>query len=150
LSKKKTSFTLDANLLKDLKMKAVQLENSQTELIEKFIKQGLFNDKENYSLINDNTGNIRIENIKPNLLKIISKIAKSEKITEEKAINEIIEKGIEAKRKNKIPEHLIANKDTYNPNPTKKELNSIVGIIEAPEGFDVVEAVNDVRVRKWE
>ena len=93
---------------------------------------------------------IKIEDIKPDLLKKISKIAKNEKISEEKAINEIIEKGIETKTKNKIPEHLIANKDTYNSNPTKEELNSIVGIMEAPEGFNVVEAVNDVRVRKWE
>ena len=150
MSKKKTSFTLNASLLKDLKMKAVQLGTSQTELIEKFIKQGLFDNKKNHSLIKDDTGKILIENIKPNLLKKINEIAKNEKISEEKAVNEIIEKGIEVKTKNKIPEHLIANKNTYNPNPTKEELNSIVGIMEAPEGFDVVEAVNDVRVRKWE
>ncbi|KZX15002.1 hypothetical protein MBCUT_18040 [Methanobrevibacter cuticularis] len=93
------------------------------------------------------TNNIKI---KPDLLKAISRIAKRENMTETKVLNDIIEKGIESKRKNKIPEHFIANKDTYNSNPTKKELNSIVGIMEAPEGFDVVEAVNDARIRKWE
>ena len=150
MTKKKTSFTLDADLLKDLKMKAVELGVSQTELIEKFIKQGLMLNKELNSLINDEAGTIQIGNISPILFKKISKISEDEKISKEKVINDMIEKGIKLKTKNKIPEHLIANKDTYNPNPTKEELNSIVGIMEAPEGFDVVEAVNSVRVRKWE
>lgn len=92
---------------------------------------------------------IKIEDINLDLLKKVFKIAKDEKISEKQAINEIIKKGIETKRKNKIPEYLIANRDTYNPNPTKKELNSIVGIIETPKRFDVVGVVNDVRVRKW-
>ena len=150
MSKKKTSFTLDEELLKDLKMRAVEVGTSQTNLLEKFIKQGLLMDKGEHSFLKDESGTIIIGNIKDNLLKMISKIAKDGKVTEEKVINEIMEKGIETKTKNKIPEHLIANKDTYNSNPTKEELNSIVGIMEAPEGFNVVEAVNDVRVRKWE
>ncbi|KZX17536.1 hypothetical protein MBCUT_02110 [Methanobrevibacter cuticularis] len=143
MSKKKTSFTLDANLLKDLKIKAVQLGTSQTELIEKFIKQGLFKETENHNLINDEIGTIQIENIKPNLLKRISKIAKDEKITEEKAIKEIIEKGIEAKTKNKIPKHLIANKDTYDPDPER--LMNMSGIIETDEPFDTAQAIRKVR-----
>lgn len=44
---------------------------------------------------------IKIEDIKPNLLKKISEIAKDKNITEEEAINEILEKGIEIKSKNK-------------------------------------------------
>jgi len=150
MPKKKTSFFLDADLLKDLKFKAVELGTSQTVLIEKFIKQGLINLKEIHNFIKDDSGAIFIENLNPNLLKKISEMAKDKKITEDETMIELLERGIENKTKNKIPEHLIANKDTYNPNPTKEELNSIVGIIEAPEGFDVVEAVNDVRVRKWE
>lgn len=93
---------------------------------------------------------IKIEGINPDLLKKISEIAKDKKISEDKALNETLEKEIGVKMKNKIFEHLIVNKDTYNPNPTKEELNSIVGIIEAQEEFDVVEVVNDIRVRKWE
>jgi len=150
MRKKKTSFSLDANLLKDLKIKAAQIGTSQTELIEKFIKQGLINDKGICSFIKDDSGAILIENLKPNLLKKISEFAKDEKITEDEAMNLLLERGIKNKTTNKIPEHLIANKDTYNPKPTKKELNSIVGIMEAPKGFDVVEAVNNARVRKWE
>ncbi|WP_225369447.1 hypothetical protein [Methanobrevibacter arboriphilus] len=120
MSKKKTSFTLNIDLLKDLKMKAVELGTSQTKLLEKFIKQGLKDNNGDNSLIKDDAGIILIESINPNLLKKISKIAKNEKISEEEAINEIIEKGINAKTKNKIPEHLILNKDTYNPDPEKK------------------------------
>jgi len=150
MNKKKTSFSLDADLLKDLKFKAVELGTSQTVLIEKFIKQGLINVKGVRSFIKDDSGAILIENLNSHLLKKISEIADNEKITENEAIKKILERGIKNNTKNKIPEHLIANKDTYNPNPTKEELNSIVGIMEAPEGFDVVEAVNDVRVRKWE
>ena len=113
MSKKKTSFTLNIELLKDLKMKAVEMGTSQTKLLEKFIKQGLENNKEIHNLAKDETGTIIIDNINPNLLKKISKIAKNEKITEEEAINNIIENGIEVMRKNKFIENLIINKDTY-------------------------------------
>jgi hypothetical protein len=41
MSKKKTSFNLESSLLKDLKIKAVHLETTQTELIEKYIREGL-------------------------------------------------------------------------------------------------------------
>jgi len=143
MSKKKTSFTLDANLLKDLKIKAVQLGTSQTELIEKFIKQGLMIDKETHNLVNDENKTIQIGNIAHHLLKEISEIAKDEKISEEKAINELIKKGIESKTKNKIPEHLIANKDTYDPD--HKRLMSMSGIIKTDEPFDTTKAIRKVR-----
>jgi len=143
MTKKKTSFTLDTELLKSLKMKAVQLDTNQTKLLEKFIKEGL------KDIITDNRGTLTIEDIKPNLLKTISKIAKNKKITEKEVINDAIENGIDYKKLNKIPEHLISNKDTYNSHPTKKELNSIIGIMEAPKDFDVVKEINNVRVRKW-
>jgi len=86
---------------------------------------------------------IKIEDIKPDLLKKISKIAKNEKISEEKAINEIIEKGIETKTKNKIPEYLIANKDTYDPD--HERLMSMSGIIKTDEPFDTAKAIKEVR-----
>lgn len=143
MSKKKTSFTLDAELLKDLKMRAVELGTSQTELIEKFIKQGLMIDKGEHSFLKDESGTIIIGNIKDDLLKKISKIAKNEKITEEKVINEIMEKGIDVKTKNKIPEHLIANKDTYNPSHERRM--SFSGIIETDEPFDTAKAIREVR-----
>lgn len=143
MSKKKTSFTLNIDLLKDLKMKAVELGTSQTKLLEKFIKQGLKNNNGDHSLIKDDAGIILIENINPNLLKKISKIAKNEKISEEEAINEIIEKGINAKIKNKIPEHLILNKDTYNPDPEKSR--KMIGIIKTDKPFDTAKAIREIR-----
>lgn len=42
--KKSTSFKLDANLLKEIKKKAIDKEITQTELIEQYLKQGLKND----------------------------------------------------------------------------------------------------------
>ncbi len=143
MSKKKTSFTLNIDLLKDLKMKAVELETSQTKLLEKFIKQGLKNNEEVNGFINDNSGTLIIDNIKPNLLKKISKIAKNEKITEEEAINEILKKGIEAKSKNKIPEHLILNKNTYSPDPEKSR--KMIGIIKTDKPFDTAKAIREIR-----
>ncbi len=147
MSKKKTSFTLNIDLLKDLKMKAVELGTSQTELLEKFIKKGLENNKEVHSFIKDDNGSILIENINPKLLKKISKIAKKEKITEEEAINEVIEKGIKVKTKNRIPEHLILNKDTYNPD--HKRRMSFAGIIKTDKPFDTAKAIKEVRSREY-
>ena len=94
--------------------------------------------------------------IKPNLLKSISKIAKKEGIIEDKALNEVIERGIRnTETKEAVFNRLdkltngkikIANKDTYNPNKS----NSIKDIIEAPKGFDPVKAVHDANAGKWE
>ncbi|MCL2114979.1 MAG: hypothetical protein FWH29_02025 [Methanobrevibacter sp.] len=83
--------------------------------------------------------------IKPDLLKTISNIAKKEGINENQALNEIIEKGIEAKikTKNKIPNYLIANKDTYNPYP-ERFLNS-AGMIKGCKPFSAVKLVKQMR-----
>jgi len=147
MSKKKTSFTLDEDLLKDLKMRAVEVGTSQTKLIEKFIKQGLMIDKGEHSFLKDESGTIIIGNIKDNLLKRISKIAKDGKVTEEKVINEIMEKGIEVKTKNKIPEHLIANKDTYDPD--SELTRELIGIIKTKKPFDTAKAIREVRNREY-
>jgi len=147
MSKKKTSFTLDEELLKDLKMRAVEVGTSQTNLLEKFIKQGLMMDKGEHSFLKDESGTIIIGNIKDNLLKMISKIAKDGKVTEEKVINEIMEKGIEVKTKNKIPEHLIANKDTYDPD--SELTRELIGIIKTKKPFDTAKAIREVRNREY-
>ena len=152
MTKKKTSFTLETDLLKNLKMKAVELNTTQTELIEKFIKQGLLAIEKNLNieeLIEDEKGQIILNNIRPDLLKTIKKISKNKNIQEKEVINDMIEKGIKTEMKSKIPEHLIANKDSYNPN-SREELKSIFGIIDVPEDFDIVKAVNDVKIRKWD
>ena len=94
------------------------------------------------------------------LIKIKS-IAVEEGKTQNNIINEFIAEGLENKKKNgqnkrketaiERVERLtngkakIMNKNTYNP--TKS--NSIKGIIEAPEDFDVVKTVHDANVGKW-
>ncbi|MCL2114841.1 MAG: hypothetical protein FWH29_01295 [Methanobrevibacter sp.] len=95
-------------------------------------------------------------NIEPDLFIAISKIAKNNGTTKEKIVNDILKKEIHNKKavferierltNGKIK---IVNKDTFNPNPTENESNSIVGIMEALKGFNVVETVNDARIRKW-
>ena len=147
MAKKKTSFALDANLLKDLKFKAVELGTSQTVLIEKFIKQGLLNIKGVHNFIKDDSGAILIENLNPYLLKKISEMADDEKITEDEAIKKILERGIKNETKNKIPEHLIANKDTYNPDP--KLTRELIGIIKTDKPFDTAKAISEVRNREY-
>ena len=93
--------------------------------------------------------------IEPNIFKAISKRAKNEGTTVNKIINDILKR--EVKNKETAIERVerltngkaeILNKDTYNNNPTKKDLNSIVGLMDAPKGFDVVKAVEDANVRK--
>ena len=92
------------------------------------------------------------------LFKFISKIAEDENTTEDEFINDAIKKEIERKNKELTFNRLekitngkikIANKDSFNPTPTEKELDSIVGLSEAPKGFDCVKAVEDSSVRKW-
>ncbi|MDR3063090.1 MAG: hypothetical protein LBU40_02995 [Methanobrevibacter sp.] len=92
--------------------------------------------------------------IDSNIFRVISQKAKNEGTTENKIINDILKKELK-NSENSIEkvERLtngkikIANKNTYAINSSKTELNSIVGIIEAPEGFDVVEAEKDSRNR---
>lgn len=89
------------------------------------------------------------------LLKSISNIAKKENRTENNVINDMIKKGLKSTENKKAVfdrvERLtngkikIANKDSYNPNPTEKELNSIVGIAKAPKGVNPVTALLDLR-----
>jgi len=45
LSKKKTSLILDSELMKQLKIASAKLDTTQTELMEKYIKAGLENEK---------------------------------------------------------------------------------------------------------
>ena len=78
----------------------------------------------------------------PNILKSISKIAKRENKSEIKVLEDIIKKGLE-NTEPKIPEHLIANKDTYNPNPEKHA--KMAGFIKNVEPFNAVKLVREMR-----
>lgn len=44
--KKNTSFNIESSILKAVKIKAIQLETTQTELIERYLKEGLERDEE--------------------------------------------------------------------------------------------------------
>ncbi|MDR2624562.1 MAG: hypothetical protein LBC39_08405 [Methanobrevibacter sp.] len=76
------------------------------------------------------------------LLKAIEKRAKNENTTEDKIFNEVIEKGLE-KKEPEIPEHLILNKDTYNPD--HKRLMSMAGIAKYGKPFSAVKLVREMR-----
>lgn len=92
-----------------------------------------------------------IKDIKKTYLEQIEKIALSNGKSEREIVNNIFKKALENEndKLEGIPENILnamVNKDTYNPsNP-----DSIVGIADAPEGFDAVRAVNDARIGKWE
>ena len=87
--------------------------------------------------------------IKPNLLKAISKIAKNENISEKKALNEIIEKGIK-KTENEIFKEKIKNVSNpsdkitiQKPRKSGKSLSTeeMIGRFKAKEPFDSVKEV---------
>ena len=83
------------------------------------------------------------KDIKPDLLKRISKIAKREGISESKVLNEVLKIGIETKTKSKIPDYLIANKDTYNPD--SKRLMKSAGFIKGYKPFSAIKLVEEMR-----
>ena len=61
----------------------------------------------------------------PNIIKIISEIAKRENKSETKVLEDIIKKGLKDTEP-QIPEDLILNKNTYNPN--HERLMNMAGI----------------------
>jgi len=79
--------------------------------------------------------------IDPKLFKTISKIAKKENTT----INDVIKQGIEKIEKEtiKIPDHLIMNKDTYNPDPER--MKRMIGIIKTDKPVDVAKEISESR-----
>lgn len=76
------------------------------------------------------------------LLNKVSEIANLEGKTENKVLNELIEKAIEDKDKIKIPDHLIANK---NRKPDPEKTRELIGIIKTKEPFDTAKAIDEVR-----
>ena len=74
------------------------------------------------------------------LLKTIKGIAKKENTS----INDVIKQGIEKIEKEKeIPDHLIINKNTYNPNPER--MRRMAGIIKTDKPVDVAKIIDEVR-----
>jgi hypothetical protein len=74
------------------------------------------------------------------LLKTIKRIAKDKNTS----INDVIKQGIEKiENENKILDHLIANKDTYNPDPER--IMSMAGIIKTDKPVDVAKEISESR-----
>jgi hypothetical protein len=88
------------------------------------------------------TGHIKID---PELLNKISKIAKKENTTENKIINDTLKKMVET-TENKIPDYLIANKDTYNPD--SERMRNHAGFIKNCKPFNAVKLVRETREGK--
>lgn len=88
----KTTLSLDADIIKSIKLVALNRGTTQTKIINEYLKQGLINEPE---------------------------------------IN----------KKNEIPDYLIANKDTYNPNYNENN----AGLIKNVKPFDAVKLIRDVR-----
>jgi len=78
------------------------------------------------------------------LLKAIERRAKRENTTEDKIFNEVIENGLE-KKESQIPEHLIGNKNTYNP---KKNWDNLKNIKKTINGVKPVKTLLDLRTGK--
>ena len=91
-TKVKTTLSLDKDIMRGIKLVALNKGWTQTKIINEYLKQGLINE--------------------PNINK-----------------------------ENKIPDYLIANKDTYNPN--YKENNA--GLIKNVKPFNAVKLIRDVR-----
>ena len=83
--------------------------------------------------------------IAPELFKRINKLAEKENTT----INDVIEKGISKIEDEKItiPDHLIANKDTYNPDPER--MKRMIGIIKTDKPVDVNKIIDEVRKMEY-
>ena len=83
------------------------------------------------------------------LAKDISKIAKEEDNSENKVLNDVLERGIKDLRKELFFKKLesrggkIANKNTCDP--YNKDFKSLCGIIDTPKEFDAVKAVEESR-----
>ncbi|MDR2544081.1 MAG: DUF6364 family protein [Methanobrevibacter sp.] len=83
-------------------------------------------------------------NIDKDIIKSIKVIAINKKSTQTEIINEYLKKGLEEEeKKNKIPDYLIANKKTFNPDKSRKK--ELAGFIKVKNTFDAVELINDSR-----
>lgn len=80
-----------------------------------------------------------------NIFKSLKKVAIDREISQNQLMNDYIVKGLknEEKTKSKIPEHLILNKDTYNPDPEKRRESAGIGTTDKP--FNAVKLIREMR-----
>jgi len=79
------------------------------------------------------------------IFKSLKKIAIDKEISQNQLMNDYIVAGLknEEKTKNKIPEHLILNKDTYNPDPERRK--ETIGIVKGCKPFSAVKLIREMR-----
>jgi hypothetical protein len=83
-------------------------------------------------------------NLDKDIIDSIKVIAKNKNTTQTEIINEYLKKSLESEdKKNKIPGHLIANKNTYNPDKQRKK--EMAGIIKGKKPFNAVDLINSSR-----
>jgi len=80
-----------------------------------------------------------------NIFKSLKKIAIDREISQNQLMNDYIVEGLknETKKKSKIPEHLILNKDTYNPDPERRRASAGIGTTDKP--FSAVKIIRKMR-----
>ena len=83
--------------------------------------------------------------IDKNIFKSLKKVAIDREISQNQLMNDYIAEGLknEEKPKSKIPEHLILNKDTYNPDPER--LLKMAGIGTTDKPFSAVKIIREMR-----
>ena len=83
-------------------------------------------------------------NIEKEIIDSIKIIANNKNSTQTEIINEYLKKSLEAEdEKYKIPDYLIANKKTYNPDKQRKK--NMAGIIKGKKPFNAVDLLNSSR-----
>jgi len=80
-----------------------------------------------------------------NIFKSLKKVAIDREISQNQLMNDYIVEGLknEEKGKNKIPEHLILNKDTYNPDHERHM--KMAGIVKGCKPFSAVKLIREMR-----
>lgn len=95
---------------------------------------------------------IIMDDINPNLLKAISTLAKKKNKTETKVLEDILEKELGNAEESTIedivknnPKLKFMKKSSFQRSSGRKSFEDMIGIIEAPKGFNPVKAVREVR-----
>ncbi|KZX15043.1 DUF6364 family protein [Methanobrevibacter curvatus] len=87
-------------------------------------------------------------NLDRDIINSIKIIATNKNSTQTEIITEYLKKGLELEdEKNKIPENLIANKNTYNPDPERRM--KFAGIIKAKKPIDLTKTLEEVRKMEY-
>ncbi|KZX12125.1 DUF6364 family protein [Methanobrevibacter filiformis] len=87
-------------------------------------------------------------NLDKDIIKSIKIIAANKNSTQTEIINEYLKKGLESEdEKNKIPQYLIANKNTFNPDPERRM--KFAGIIKTKKPFNTSKALDEVRKMEY-